>query len=170
MLCHTLSGDCLFLRYRATLHAARLTDPHLGALPPKTLAPMCVDAQEYPCTAIGGCAHLRRDLLRENPLRLPTTAAYSSTLLGLNMTGSASYSQTSLRTYLYITLPCRESRMRAAKLEFGEPPCLGLAFVRWPETKVVNFLHHFGRCGIPLISNPTRLIGSTPTALLRAEP
>lgn len=81
---------------------------------------------------------LRRDLLREIPLRLPTTAAYSSTLLGLNMTSSASHGQTSLRTNLYITLPCRQSRLRAAKLEFGKSSCLGLAFVRWHETKVLN--------------------------------
>lgn len=31
----------------------------------EALAFLCVDAQEYPCTGIGGCAHLRRDLTRK---------------------------------------------------------------------------------------------------------
>lgn len=135
MLCHTLSsGDCLFLRYRATLHAARLTDPHIGAWP------RSVSSYVRRCPRISLHSDWRMRTFAERFVKGKSAQAsnYCSLLFGLNMTSSASHGQTSLRTYLYITLPCRKSRLRAAKLEFGKSSCLGLAFVKWPETKVLN--------------------------------
>ena len=124
----------VFLRYKASLRAARLTDSHIGACLGSVSFPVCVDAQECSCIAIGGCANCAERFIEGNPLRRPTTAAYYSTLLGfiassLHVPSSTSHNQTSLRNMPFSTVKShrveKSNKITSRKkLDIGRPSSL----------------------------------------------
>ena len=106
MLCHTWSGNSLFLPYKKCIitcssavvqHARQIRTLILIS---DALAPRCVDAQECPCAGI--CIFAER-FIEGNPLRHSNYCSLLQLIIrpfsagSLHMPRSASHSQTSLR-------------------------------------------------------------------------